>query len=65
MFAPDHTLVSTRERAAVLALMARRVLPWNRLAGAIEERGSALALLDEPENHDDRLFTVDDRQTDA
>lgn len=57
-----ETIVSTRERAAVLALMARRVLPWNRLAGAIEERGSALALLGDLEDRDDRLFTVDDRR---
>src|ERR1044072_859973 len=44
----DRTLMSTRETAAVLALMARRdrELPWNRLAGAIEDEGSALALLD-------------------
>jgi hypothetical protein len=44
---PD--LVSTRERAAVLALMARRSVEWNRLAGAIEERESALLLLEEME----------------
>jgi DNA processing protein len=43
MFAMD--LVSSRERAAVLALAARRTLPWNRMAGQIEEVGSALALL--------------------
>ena len=43
----SRNLVSIRETAAVLALMARRdpTLPWNRLAGAIEEEGSALALL--------------------
>lgn len=61
MFAGE-TIVSTRERAAVLALMARRALPWNRLAGAIEERGGALALLDELDHPGDRLFTVEDRQ---
>lgn len=57
------TLVSTRERAAILALMARRPLPWNRLAGAIEEEGSALRLLQElDEAPADRLFKVDDRR---
>jgi DNA processing protein len=37
--------VATRETAAVLCLMERRDLPWNRLAGLIEGAGSALALL--------------------
>ena len=63
MFA-SRTLVSTRETAAVLALMARRdrSLPWNRLAGFIEEEGSALALLERLESAaDERLFDVDDR----
>ena len=55
-----NTIVSTRERAAVLALMARQRVEWNRLAGAIEEAGSALALLDHDENHQDgRLFEVE------
>jgi DNA processing protein len=41
-------MLEARETAAVLALMARRDsgLPWNRLAGAIEEEGSALRLLE-------------------
>jgi DNA processing protein len=34
-----------RETAAVLALNARRDLPWSRVAGMVEEEGSALALL--------------------
>lgn len=55
------TLVSTRERAAVLALMARNKVQWNRLAGAIEEAGSALALLDQAEEggREARLFEVE------
>jgi DNA processing protein len=57
------TLMSGRETAAVLALFARRSLPWNRLAGAIEEEGSALALLDELEAAGEgQLFRVDDAQ---
>jgi DNA processing protein len=59
MFDKD-TLVSTRERAAVLALMARRKVEWNRLAGSIEEEGSALALLEAlEEKKDPRLFAVE------
>lgn len=60
----DHdTLVSTRERAAVLALMARRKVQWNRLAGSIEEVGSALGLLEKPEEaNDPRLFAVEGAQ---
>jgi DNA processing protein len=55
-----ETLVSTRERAAVLALIARRKVEWNRLAGSIEEAGSALTLLDElEEKNDPRLFPVE------
>lgn len=57
------TLVGARETVAVLALMARRdaSLPWNRLAGAIEEEGSALALLARLENAaPSPLFVVDD-----
>lgn len=42
-----RSLVDARETAAVLALMARRDLPWNRVAGMVEEAGSALALLAE------------------
>src|SRR4051794_20700228 len=38
-------LVDARETAAVLALIGRRDLPWNRVAGMVEEAGSALALL--------------------
>jgi DNA processing protein len=57
------TLVGTRERAAVLALLARRALPWNRLAGAIEEEGSALGLLQQIDSDaEGRLFRVDDKR---
>jgi predicted Rossmann fold nucleotide-binding protein DprA/Smf involved in DNA uptake len=56
----NETLVGTRERAAVLALMARRKVEWNRLAGAIEEASSALALLQQMEEASDaRLFPVE------
>lgn len=59
----DETLVSIRERAAVLALMARRKVQWNRLAGSIEEAGSALALLEALEEaNDPRLFAVESAQ---
>jgi DNA processing protein len=59
----ESSLVSARERAAVLALMARRPLPWNRLAGEIEEEGSALDLLLRlDEGAPERLFHVDERQ---
>ncbi len=55
-----ESLVSTRERAAVLALIARRRTQWNRLAGAIEEEGSALALLESlGEQGNPRLFAVE------
>jgi DNA processing protein len=58
-----QTLVSTRERAAVLALMARRKVEWNRLAGSIEEAGSALRLLEQlEETGDPRLFAVESAQ---
>jgi len=57
------TLVSTRERAAVLALMARRKVEWNRLASAIEEAESALLLLEQMEaSRDSRLFEVETSQ---
>jgi DNA processing protein len=62
---PDsRTLVSSRETAAVLAVMARRDrdLPWNRVAGAIDEEGSALALLERLEEAPaSQLFDVDER----
>lgn len=61
MFA-SRSLVSARETAAVLALMARkeRDLPWNRIAGAIEEEASALQLLERLDaSVPDRLFEVD------
>jgi DNA processing protein len=61
----DRTLMSTRETAAVLALMARRdrELRWNRLAGAIEEEGSALALLERLEQTAaEQLFIVDEKR---
>jgi len=55
-----RSLVDTRETAAVLALMARRDLPWNRVAGMVEEAGSALTLLAELENAaPDQLFDSD------
>jgi DNA processing protein len=41
--------VGARETAAVLALIARRDLPWSRIAGMLEEEGSALALFDDGE----------------
>src|SRR3954470_17701410 len=67
MFAPfdSRTLVSARETAAVLALMARRdrELPWNRLGGAIEEEGSALRLLEHLDDQaTERLFAVDENK---
>src|SRR5437763_7542156 len=50
----------TRETAAVLALMARREHPWNRLAGAIEEAGSAAQLLEEGAGRGgDHLFSAE------
>ena len=61
MFA--HTsLVAARERAAVLALMTLRSVPWNRLAGEVEEEGSALALLQrlDADATAGRLFAVDE-----
>jgi len=62
MFA-SSSLVAARERAAVLALMTRREVPWNRLAGAIEEEGSALRLLSSWEAEMARtLFPVDGDQ---
>jgi DNA processing protein len=64
MFA-SRTLVSTRETAAVLALMARRErdLAWNRLAGAIEEEESALQLLERLDARAaDRLFEVENQE---
>jgi DNA processing protein len=63
MFADDSTLVSTRERAAVLALAARRPVAWNRLAGWIEEEGSALAILDDIDaSSAEQLFELDERK---
>jgi DNA processing protein len=59
----SRSLVSTRETAAVLAIMARQDLPWNRIAGAVEEEGSALRLLEQfagAATH--RLFEVDQQQ---
>jgi DNA processing protein len=60
----ERTLMSSRETAAVLALMARRdrELRWNRLAGVIEEEGSALALLERLEQTAaEQLFIVDEK----
>lgn len=63
MFDKETSLVSTRERAAILALMARRKVEWNRLAGSIEEAGSALALLEMMDaTQDVRLFEVETAQ---
>jgi DNA processing protein len=45
--------VETRESAAVLALSARPDLPWSRVAGMVEEEGSALALLERLEREAD------------
>ncbi|MBB4661435.1 DNA processing protein [Conexibacter arvalis] len=54
--------MSSRETAAVLALMARRAMPPRRLAGAIEEEGSALRLLEQFDaSSADRLFDIDRR----
>ncbi len=62
MFA-SSSLIAARERAAVLALMTRRDVPWNRLAGAIEEEGSALRLLSSSETQTpSTLFPVDSGQ---
>lgn len=57
----DESLMSIRETAAVLALLARHRLPWNRIAGSIEESGSALQLLDDLERTppDQQLFEVE------
>ena len=59
----DNTLVGRRETAAILALMAARSLPWNRLAGAIEAEGRALRLLEllEPDAPD-TLFPVEEQR---
>jgi len=58
-----RSLMSSRETAAMLALTARRVLPWNRIAGEVEERGGALALLEQLDREaQTRLFDVDDQQ---
>jgi DNA processing protein len=48
-----------RERAAVLALMARGSAPWVRLAGAIEEEGSAVRLLETQDSSEGKLFDVE------
>ena len=57
------SIVDARETAAVLALSRTKIpnLPWNRLAGAIEEAGSALALLEELDPSAGRLFEVRER----
>src|SRR5438067_342824 len=58
-----RTLISTRETAAVLALTARREIPWNRVAGAIEEEDSALRLLEQLDDKaSERLFEVERKQ---
>ncbi|MHB8241730.1 MAG: DNA-processing protein DprA [Solirubrobacteraceae bacterium] len=53
--------VRLRERAAVLALMARGSSPWSRLAGAIEEEGSAARLL-ERQDSGGKLFEVEGKR---
>jgi DNA processing protein len=58
MFA-SPSLIEARERAAILALMTRRILPRNRLAGAIEDEGSAISLLDRLDDPGDRLFNIE------
>jgi DNA processing protein len=45
----SRNLVTSRETAAVLALTLRRDLAWNRVAGMVEDTGSAIALLAEME----------------
>jgi DNA processing protein len=60
MFA-ESSLVTARERAAVLALMAARALPLKELSNVIEEAGSALAVLADSKVTDGRLFDVDER----
>ena len=62
MFDDPGTLVSSRETAAVLALMARKDLPWNRVAGAIQEEGSALRLLERLEETTPQQLFVVERQ---
>jgi DNA processing protein len=58
----DSSLVSTRERAAVLALVASKEVPTRHLAGLIEEEGSALAVLEQRRQvAANRLFELDDR----
>jgi DNA processing protein len=59
----SQSLAKGRETAAILALMARRDLPWNRIAGAVEEEGSALRLLEQADDTTtERLFEVDQQQ---
>jgi DNA processing protein len=59
----SRDLMSTRETAGVLALMARRDTPWNRVAGVVEEEGSALRLLERLDaDAAHQLFTVEDEK---
>jgi DNA processing protein len=48
-----------RERAAILALMTRGSAPWARLAGAIEEEGSAVRLLEQHDSAEGKLFELE------
>src|SRR5450759_4228645 len=57
MFA-SSSLVEARERAAVLALMTRKP-GLKHLAGEIEERDSAMQLLQQLDEPADRLFNVE------
>ena len=56
-------IVDARETAAVLALSQRKIpgLPWNRLAGATEEAGSALMLLEQLDSSAEQLFDARER----
>lgn len=49
--------MDVRETTALIALLAQRALPWDRLAGEVEEEGSAVALLDRLQHEaEPRLF---------
>jgi DNA processing protein len=61
MFALVSRLVSARETAAVLVLIQRRDLPWNKVAGMVDEKGSALALLDELDSRETQAL-FDERE---
>jgi DNA processing protein len=55
--------LSSTETAAVLTLLGRRDLPWNRVAGMVEEAGSALRFVTELDDAaPGRLFEDDARR---